>query len=85
MGRTAPHIRVNAACPCHVLTPVQRAEYSERQLAEQAGVVPLQRLGAPEVIAPLIHCLPSPDAAFVTGPSFVIDGGETAGGLAGAR
>lgn len=52
MGRTAPHIRVNAACPCHVLTPVQRAEYSERQLAEQAGVVPLQRLGAPEVIAP---------------------------------
>lgn len=80
----APRVRVNAICPGYVLTPMQRAEYSERQLVEQAETLPLKRLGSPEEIAAMCAYLASDDAGFVTGQALVIDGGETAGGLASA-
>ncbi|MFI6638641.1 SDR family NAD(P)-dependent oxidoreductase [Streptomyces sp. NPDC050504] len=78
----APAVRVNAVCPGYVLTPLQRAEYAEAALAECAAKVPLRRLADPAEIASAVAYLASPAGAFVTGHSFVIDGGETAGGLA---
>src|SRR5438067_2413310 len=78
----APRVRVCAVAPGYVLTPMQRAEYSEAMLAEVNGKIPLGRHATPEEIAGLFAYLASEDAAFATGQVFTMDGGETAGGLA---
>jgi len=78
----APRIRVCAVAPGYVLTPMQRAEYSDAMLAEVNAKIPLGRHATPEEIAGLFAYLASDDAAFATGQVFTMDGGETAGGLA---
>jgi len=78
----APKVRVNAVAPGYVLTPMQRAEYSEEMLEAVNQKIPLRRHAKPEEVAGLFAFLASEDAAYLTGSVFVIDGGETAGGLA---
>jgi meso-butanediol dehydrogenase / (S,S)-butanediol dehydrogenase / diacetyl reductase len=74
----APKIRVNAVCPGYVLTPMQRAEYTDEMLAEVDVSIPLGRHAAPEEIAALFAFLASDDAGYITGAVLTIDGGETA-------
>jgi meso-butanediol dehydrogenase / (S,S)-butanediol dehydrogenase / diacetyl reductase len=79
----APKVRVCAVAPGYVLTPMQRAEYTDEMLEEVNRKVPLRRHAKPEEIAALFAYLASDDAAYATGQVFTLDGGETAGGLAG--
>jgi meso-butanediol dehydrogenase / (S,S)-butanediol dehydrogenase / diacetyl reductase len=74
----APTVRVNAICPGYVLTPMQRAEYTDEMLAEVNDGIPLGRHATPEEIAALYVFLASDEGAYFTGATISIDGGETA-------
>jgi NAD(P)-dependent dehydrogenase (short-subunit alcohol dehydrogenase family) len=78
----APKVRVCAVAPGYVLTPMQRAEYTDEMLEAVNRKIPLGRHAKPEEIAALFAFLASDDAAYVTGQVYTIDGAETAGGLA---
>lgn len=78
----APKVRVNAVCPGYVLTPMQRAEYTDEMLRAVDARIPLGRHATPEEIASLFAFLASDEAPYFTGAAIPMDGGETAGGLA---
>ena len=78
----APTVRVNAVCPGYVLTPMQEAEYTPEMMAAVNAKIPLGRHARPDEIAALLAFLACDEAAYMTGSSVVMDGGETAGGLA---
>lgn len=78
----APTVRVNAVAPGYVLTPMQRAEYTDEMLEEVNRKIPMKRHARPEEVAALFAFLASDEAAFITGHTYTLDGGETAGGLA---
>ncbi|HEY1271286.1 MAG TPA: SDR family oxidoreductase [Terriglobales bacterium] len=78
----APKVRVCAVAPGYVLTPMQRAEYTDAMLEEVNRKIPLRRHAQPEEIAALFAFLASDDAAYITGQVITCDGAETAGGLA---
>jgi len=78
----APKVRVCAVAPGYVLTPMQRAEYTDEMLEQVNQKIPLRRHAQPEEIAALFAFLASDDAANMTGHVYTCDGGETAGGLA---
>jgi NAD(P)-dependent dehydrogenase (short-subunit alcohol dehydrogenase family) len=75
----APWLRVNAVCPGFVLTPMQKAEYTEEMLDAANKEIPLSRLATPEEVAGLFAFLASKEASYITGQAIPIDGGETSG------
>jgi meso-butanediol dehydrogenase/(S,S)-butanediol dehydrogenase/diacetyl reductase len=79
----APKIRVNAVNPGYTMTPMQEAEYSPAMLKRVNDAIPMGRHARPEEMAGLFAYLASEEAAYATGQVFTLDGGESAGTLAG--
>jgi NAD(P)-dependent dehydrogenase (short-subunit alcohol dehydrogenase family) len=75
----APDIRVNCISPGWIdVSEWQQAKTYQTELTKQEHQQhPVGRVGKPEDIASLAVYFASPDAAFITGTNFVIDGGMT--------
>ncbi len=69
-------IAVNAVCPGLIDTEMARTNTTPERLEAYARSFPIQRLGRPEEVADLICFLASDHAAYLTGGSFDINGGD---------
>jgi NAD(P)-dependent dehydrogenase (short-subunit alcohol dehydrogenase family) len=79
----APHIRVNAYAPGTIDTPlVQKIlEATEDRAGLERALTAthlIPRIGAPEDVANLVAFLASTDASFITGSTYLVDGGALA-------
>ena len=72
-------LRVNCVCPGLIETPaVERAYLRGPDARTKIGQrVPLGRLGKPEDVANVICFLAGPEASYVTGAAYVVDGGQS--------
>ena len=69
-------ITVNNVAPGAIATPINKALLEDKpKLDALLKEIPLGRLGDPEDVAGLVAFLASNDAKYVTGATFVVDGG----------
>jgi NAD(P)-dependent dehydrogenase (short-subunit alcohol dehydrogenase family) len=71
-------IRVNAVLPGGINTPgLQKAAVGVDPAIVEAStrLLPMKRMGEPQDVAALVHFLASDAAGFITGQTFVVDGG----------
>jgi NAD(P)-dependent dehydrogenase (short-subunit alcohol dehydrogenase family) len=74
------NVRVNAVCPGVIETEMMDV-YLAQQADPQAEAqrlsegIPMKRFGKPEDVAEMVWFLASPAAGYITGSSFVVDGG----------
>lgn len=80
--RLAPNVRVNVVSPGNIYfeNGTWHRKLQENPLAVKEMLdnkVPLKRFGMPEEVSDLVIFLSSERAAFITGGTYVIDGGQT--------
>lgn len=73
----APHgITVNSVCPGLIDTEMVRNTIDEERIRAYEAGFPISRLGQPEEVAELVAFLASDRAAYITGASLDINGGD---------
>jgi glucose 1-dehydrogenase len=71
-------ITVNAIAPGAIATPINRDLLQDPARVDALlRQIPLRRLGRPEDVAGIVSMLASPDADYVTGATWFVDGGLT--------
>jgi glucose 1-dehydrogenase len=75
----APHnITVNNVCPGAIETKMDaEIKRNPREFDKLLNEIPLHRMGKPQEVASMCVYLASDEASYITGASFVIDGGMT--------
>jgi len=72
------NIRVNAVCPAPIETPMARELDAAINRERLTATIPMRRYGSPEEVAALVAYLASPDASYITGGLYTVDGGAMA-------
>jgi 3-oxoacyl-[acyl-carrier protein] reductase len=70
-------ITVNAVEPGNILTEGLQSDRSPEFIESMERSIPIGRLGTPRDIANAVAFLASDDAAYITGTTIVVDGGQT--------
>ncbi len=69
-------ITVNNVAPGAIATPINKATLADpEKIAALDAIIPLGHLGKPADVAAVAAFLASPDAAYVTGSTYYVDGG----------
>lgn len=68
------NVRVNCVAPGFIDTDMTRV-LPDELLKGVKQMIPLRRLGTAEDVAPMVRFLAGPGAAYITGQTFVVDGG----------
>jgi glucose 1-dehydrogenase len=69
-------VTVNNVAPGAIATPINKSLLeNEAELDALLANIPLGRMGTPEDVAGLVAFLASDDGAYITGSTFVVDGG----------
>lgn len=72
----ASGVTVNAVCPGLIDTPMVHRTIDAEQVRRYADGFPIPRLGRPDEVAALVGFLASDEAAYITGASVDVNGGD---------